>query len=56
VIIKVLFTVLVLSAVSLIGVAIAVSVRVWWHLKSRRPKARNATAEIAPEHGQEGLT
>jgi hypothetical protein len=56
VIIKVLFAVLVLSAVSLIGVSIAVSVRVWWHLKSRRAMARSASAEVAPEHGQEGLT
>jgi CHASE1-domain containing sensor protein len=56
VIIKVLFTVLVLSAVSLIGVAIAVCVRVWWHLKSRRAMGRSASGEVAPGHGQEGLT
>jgi CHASE1-domain containing sensor protein len=56
VIIKVLFAILVLSAISLIGVAIAVFVRVWWHLKSRRAIRRNANAEVAPGSGHEGLT
>jgi ABC-type Fe3+ transport system permease subunit len=56
VIIKVLFAVLVLSAVCLIGVAIAVFVRVWWHLKSRRAMRRNSSTEVAQESGHEGLT
>jgi ABC-type Fe3+ transport system permease subunit len=54
VIIKVLFVVLVLSAVVLIGVAVAVSVRVWWHLKSRRAMAMEL-AEAVHDSKQEDL-
>jgi len=52
VIIKVLFAILALSLTALIGVAIAVFVRVWWQFKSRRAQARNS-AEAAHEssHG-----
>jgi ABC-type Fe3+ transport system permease subunit len=54
VIIKVLFAILVLSAAALIGVAVAVFVRVWWHLKSRRAQVRKS-AEATQESSQEGL-
>jgi len=47
VIIKVLFVVL-------IGVAVAVSVRVWWHLKSRRAMAMEL-AEAVHDSKQEDL-
>jgi hypothetical protein len=52
VIIKVLFAVLMLSAASLIGVAIAVFVRVRLQMKSRRAQARTS-AEIAKESSQQ---
>jgi CHASE1-domain containing sensor protein len=52
VIIKVLFAILVVSSIALIGVTIAVVVRVWWHLKSRRAKARHL-AEITQESNRE---
>jgi hypothetical protein len=49
VIIKVLFTVMLLSLLALLGVAIAVFVRVWKHLKGRtRPTAEPETATPAP--------
>jgi hypothetical protein len=50
VIIKVLFVILLLSAAALIGVAIAVFVRVRWHLKSRRTQARIAEAARESSH------
>jgi CHASE1-domain containing sensor protein len=52
VIIKVLFAILALSLAALIGVAIAVFVRVRWQLHSRRAATRNS-AEAAQEsrHG-----
>jgi hypothetical protein len=55
VIIKVLFVILVLSSIALAGVAIAVFVRVWWHLKARRAKAHDTAAETSQESKQEGL-
>jgi phage shock protein PspC (stress-responsive transcriptional regulator) len=55
VIIKVLFVVLVLSAAVLIGVAIAVYVRVWRHLKSRRAKVMDS-ADVALDSKQEDLS
>jgi hypothetical protein len=52
--IKVLFGFMVLSSAALIGVAIAVFVRVRWQLKSRRARSRNS-AEAADKSGQESL-
>jgi len=52
VIIKVLYVILVLSAAMLIGVAVAVSARIRWHLKSRRAPA-GASPEGTQESGQE---
>jgi hypothetical protein len=53
VIIKSLFVILVLSAVALIGVAVAVFVRVRWHLKGRTVQHPGAeglgSAEVAEE-------
>jgi CHASE1-domain containing sensor protein len=54
VIIKVLFAVLVLSSIALIGVAIAVFVRVWWHLKSRRAPA-SLEVDASEQSHQESL-
>jgi hypothetical protein len=45
VIIKVLFAILALSLTALIGVAIAVFVRVRWQFKSRRAEARRLAEE-----------
>jgi len=53
VIIKLLFAVMVLSLAALVGVAVAVFVRVWWHLKSRRAQAQ-VPAENAPESNRAG--
>jgi hypothetical protein len=52
VIIKILFAILVLSSVALIGVAVAVSVRVWKHLKGHGTQSR-ISAEAVQESGQE---
>lgn len=54
VIIKVLFAVLVLSSIALIGVAIAVSVRIWWHMKSRRAPA-TPEVDTSEESRQESM-
>jgi hypothetical protein len=53
VIIKVLFVVLMLSAVALIGVAMAVFVRVRWHLKGRKTQPQGPEAQGATEAVQE---
>jgi ABC-type Fe3+ transport system permease subunit len=53
VIIKVLFVILVASVVALIGVAIAVFVRVWWQLKARRAQPGNS-AEAVQESSKDG--
>jgi ABC-type Fe3+ transport system permease subunit len=52
VIIKVLFAILACSVTALIGVAIAVFVRVWWQMKSRRAQAKiSAEASQESRHG-----
>jgi hypothetical protein len=54
VIIKVLFVILVLSSITLAGVAIAVFTRVRWHLKARG-KANGSAADASQDGTQEGL-
>jgi uncharacterized membrane protein len=52
VVIRILFVIMVLSAVALIGVALAVFVRVWWYLRRRRVASEfsiEATPEGSPE-------
>jgi hypothetical protein len=53
VIIKVLFVILVLSSIALAAVAIAVFVRVRWHLKARQAKANGTAAETPQESNPE---
>jgi uncharacterized membrane protein len=39
--IKVLYGLMVLSVAAVIGVAVAGFLRVWWHLKARRPESQD---------------